>query len=241
MWFRLSLGQGLYFCPQIAFLIIIPLSEPAKFGSIWEGQPELLLWQCGGQCQHQGGPAAGAIHWPHPPAPPSAGAHQPPRHHQQQPCSGGTGPVRWAPAVIFQYWNGISGQSGDHYKEVVMSYFTCNTTLQWHYFTATYCSYDPEGHLLHAAHPRKLQHGPLQQQQVLKKRRLNTLADQDHFRVYTNSSSPGPADSGLYNGHTGHNADNSGYVTANSPQPNTFPAIPINRVSNLCFYFIKYS
>jgi len=48
-------------------------------------------------------------------------------------------------------------------------------------------------------------------------------------RVYTNSSSPGPADSGLYNGHTGHNTDNSGYVTANSPQPNTFPAIPINR------------
>lgn len=49
-------------------------------------------------------------------------------------------------------------------------------------------------------------------------------------RVYTNSSSPGPAgDSGLYNGHTGHNTDNSSYVTANSPQPNTFPAIPINR------------
>merc|ERR1711971_192485 len=46
-------------------------------------------------------------------------------------------------------------------------------------------------------------------------------------RVYTNSSSPGPAgDSGpLY---TGHNSD-TGYVTANSPQPNSFPAIPIYR------------
>ena len=31
------------------------------------------------------------------------------------------------PSVIFQYW--ISGQSGDHYKEVAMPYFTCNTSI----------------------------------------------------------------------------------------------------------------
>ena len=69
----------------------------------------------------------------------------------------------------------------------------------------------------------------------VKSRNLDTFVQQSFFRVYTNSSSPGPAgDSGLYNGHTGHNTDNSSYVTANSPQPNTFPAIPINRVSNTC-------
>ena len=55
----------------------------------------------------------------------------------------------------------------------------------------------------------------------------------DPFRVFTNSSSPGPTgDSGPAHMYNGHNTDNGGYVTANSPQPNTFPAIPINRVSN---------
>jgi len=41
------------------------------------------------------------------------------------------------------------------------------------------------------------------------------------------SSSPGPNDN-VYNGHNGSAAD-SGYVNANSPQPNPFQAIPINR------------
>jgi len=49
--------------------------------------------------------------------------------------------------------------------------------------------------------------------------------------VYAGSNSPGPGDN-VYAGHNGHNAGHgpdTGYVTANSPQPNPFPAIPINR------------
>jgi len=52
-----------------------------------------------------------------------------------------------------------------------------------------------------------------------------------HNRVYAGSNSPGPGDN-VYAGHNGHNAGHgpdTGYVTANSPQPNPFPAIPINR------------
>ena len=50
-------------------------------------------------------------------------------------------------------------------------------------------------------------------------------------RVYAGSNnSPGPNDN-VYNGHNGSAAADSGYVNANSPQPNPFPAIPINRVS----------
>jgi len=48
-------------------------------------------------------------------------------------------------------------------------------------------------------------------------------------RVYAGSNnSPGPNDN-VYNGHNGSAAADSGYVNANSPQPNPFPAIPINR------------
>merc|ERR1712106_253195 len=42
------------------------------------------------------------------------------------------------------------------------------------------------------------------------------------YRGFPQANSPGPSDSVYNNGETG-------YVTANSPQPNTFPAIPINR------------
>ena len=55
-----------------------------------------------------------------------------------------------------------------------------------------------------------------------------------YCRVYAGSNSPGPGDN-VYAGHNGHNAGHgpdTGYVTANSPQPNPFPAIPINRVSS---------
>ena len=48
--------------------------------------------------------------------------------------------------------------------------------------------------------------------------------------MYANSNSPGPTPAdNVYTGHNGHD-NNNGYVTANSPQPNPFPAIPINRV-----------
>jgi len=42
------------------------------------------------------------------------------------------------------------------------------------------------------------------------------------YRGFPQANSPGPSDSVYSSGETG-------YVTANSPQPNTFPAIPINR------------
>ena len=42
---------------------------------------------------------------------------------------------------------------------------------------------------------------------------------------FPGTNSPGPADTVYSQGET------PGYVTAASPQPNTFPAIPINRVS----------
>jgi len=47
-------------------------------------------------------------------------------------------------------------------------------------------------------------------------------------RVFASSNSPGPADN-VYNGTGPGHAPDTGYVTANSPQPNPFPAIPINR------------
>ena len=49
------------------------------------------------------------------------------------------------------------------------------------------------------------------------------------FRVFANSNSPGPADN-VYNSTGPGHAPDTGYVTANSPQPNPFPTIPINRV-----------
>ena len=54
------------------------------------------------------------------------------------------------------------------------------------------------------------------------------------FRVFANSNSPGPADN-VYNSTGAGHAPDTGYVTANSPQPNPFPAIPINRVR----FFLK--
>ena len=52
------------------------------------------------------------------------------------------------------------------------------------------------------------------------------------------SNSPGPNDN-VYNGHNGSAAD-SGYVNANSPQPNPFQAIPINRVSRYASTIIDH-
>ena len=49
--------------------------------------------------------------------------------------------------------------------------------------------------------------------------------------MFASSNSPGPADN-VYNGTGPGHAPDTGYVTANSPQPNPFPAIPINRVSS---------
>ena len=55
------------------------------------------------------------------------------------------------------------------------------------------------------------------------------ISDYPSYRGFPQANSPGPSDSVYNNGETG-------YVTANSPQPNTFPAIPINRVR----FFIEY-
>ena len=52
------------------------------------------------------------------------------------------------------------------------------------------------------------------------------------------SNSPGPNDN-VYNGHNGSAAD-TGYVNANSPQPNPFQAIPINRVSRYASTIIDH-
>lgn len=102
--------SSMFFLTQLCKIFLF--SEPAKFGSIWAGQPEFILWQCWRQREQQGGRAIRS----HLPAPPPARANQPPGDHQQQPSSGGTSSVRWGPRAIFQYWNGISGQSGDHYQ-----------------------------------------------------------------------------------------------------------------------------
>ena len=100
-------------------------------------------------------------------------------------------------------------------------------------FYIKYFSHESEGELLHSAHHQQL-HGTLRahhhshrDQVKIKNIKKNNKYIKCVHRFPGGPGSPGPQET-VYTGQ----GDTGGYVTTASPQPNSFPAIPINRVSH---------